>query len=55
MQSRPIVLVPKQGDAIILAADGRPHRGTKGFYRVSLKHAVSRVRSGERVALELLF
>jgi hypothetical protein len=55
MQSRPIVVVPRQGDAIILAAEGRPHRGTKGFYRVRLKHAVSRVRSGERVALELLF
>lgn len=55
MQSRPIVVVPKQGDAIIFAADGRPFRGTKGFYRVSLKHAVSRIRTGERVALELLF
>jgi hypothetical protein len=55
MQSRPIVVVPKQGDAVIFAADGRPFRGKKGLYRVSLKHAVSRVRSGERVALELLF
>jgi hypothetical protein len=55
MQSRPIVVVPAQGDAIIFAADGRPHRGAKGFYRVSMKHAVSRIRSGERVALELLF
>jgi len=55
MQSRPIVVVPRQGDAIIFAAEGRPHRGTKGFYRVRLKHAVSRVRGGERVALELLF
>jgi hypothetical protein len=53
MQSRPIVIVPKQGDAIIFAADGRPVRGTKGLYRVSLKHAVSPVRSGERLALEL--
>jgi hypothetical protein len=55
MQSRPIVVVPKQGEAIIFAAYRRPFRGTKGFYRVSLKHAVSRVRSGHRVALELLF
>ena len=55
MQSRPIVVVPKQGDAIIFAADGRPFRGKRGFYRVSLKHAVSRIRSGERVALELVF
>ena len=55
MQSRPIVVVPKQGDAIIFAADGRPFRGKTGLYRVSLKHAVSRIRSGERIALELLF
>jgi hypothetical protein len=55
MQSRPIVVLPRQGDAIIFAADGRPHRGRKGLYRVRLKHAVSRIRSGERVALELLF
>jgi hypothetical protein len=55
MQSRPIVVVPMQGDAVIFAADGRPFRGKKGLYRVSLKHAVSRIRSGERVALELLF
>ena len=55
MQSRPIVLLPKQGDAIIFAADGRPFRGKRGFYRVRMKHAVSRIRRGERVALELLF
>ncbi|WP_205633759.1 2OG-Fe(II) oxygenase [Labilithrix luteola] len=55
MQSRPIVVVPKQGDAIILATHRKPFRGAKGFYRVSLKHAVSRVLSGYRVALELLF
>jgi hypothetical protein len=55
MQSRPIVVVPGQGDAIIFAADGRPVRGTKGLYRVRLKYAVSPVRRGERVALELRF
>jgi hypothetical protein len=55
MQSRPMVLAPKQGDAVIFTAYGKPFRGTKGFYRVSLKHAVSRVRDGERVALELFF
>jgi hypothetical protein len=55
LQSRPIVVVPDQGDAVIFAADGRPIRGTKGFYRASLKYAVSPVRSGERVALELRF
>jgi hypothetical protein len=39
--------------AIITVAK-RPHKGTKGYYRVNLKHAISRVRSGERVGLELI-
>ncbi|TMH48444.1 MAG: hypothetical protein E6H59_01700 [Betaproteobacteria bacterium] len=34
---------------------GRRIQGTKGYYRVNLRHAVSRVRSGERVAVDLLF
>jgi len=55
MQSRPIVVVPEQGDAIIFAAQRKPFRGSTGVYRVSLKHAVSRVHRGERVALELCF
>jgi hypothetical protein len=54
MQSRPMVLPLRQGDMAIISVARRPHRGTKGYYRVNLKHAISRVRSGERIGLELV-
>jgi hypothetical protein len=55
MQSRPMVLPLELGDAAIITTAERPFNGTKGHYRVNLKHAVSRVRQGERVGLELSF
>lgn len=55
MQSRPMVLPLNKSDVAIIACAHRPHRGSKGYYRVTLKHAVSRVRSGERLGLDLLF
>jgi hypothetical protein len=55
MQSRPMVLPLKLGDAAIISTAQRPFKGTKGFYRVNLKHAISRVRSGERIGVELSF
>jgi hypothetical protein len=53
MQSRPMVLPLKLGDAAIITTAGRPFKGTQGHYRVDLKHAISRVRSGERIGVEL--
>ena len=38
----------------IISVAQRPHKGTKGYYRVKLEHAISRVRSGERIGLELV-
>lgn len=55
MQSRPMVLPLKLGDAAIITTAERPFKGTKGYYRVNLKHAISRVRTGERIGLELTF
>jgi hypothetical protein len=55
MQSRPIVLPLHKGDLAIVTTAKRPHKGTRDYYRVNLKHAVSRVRSGERIGWELLF
>jgi hypothetical protein len=55
MQSRPMVLPLKLGDAAIITTAERPFKGTKGYYRVNLKHAISRVRKGERIGLELSF
>ncbi|WP_338801901.1 2OG-Fe(II) oxygenase [Pseudomonas sp. RSB 5.4] len=55
MQSRPMVVPLKLGDVAIITTAERPFKGTKGYYRVNLKHAISRVRMGERIGLELSF
>lgn len=55
MQSRPMVLPLKLGDAAIITTSERPFKGTKGHYRVNLKHAISRVRQGKRIGVELTF
>ncbi|MCY1529555.1 Oxygenase, catalysing oxidative methylation of damaged DNA [compost metagenome] len=55
MQSRPMVLPLRLGDAALIATAHRPVRGASGDYRANLKHAISRVRSGKRVGLELSF
>ncbi len=55
MQSRPMVVPLGQGDAVIFAMHHRPVRGTRGTYRVNLRHGVSRIRSGQRHALGIIF
>ncbi len=55
MQSRPLVVPLKLGDVAIITTDQRPFKGTRGDYRVNLKHAISRVRQGERIGVELTF
>jgi hypothetical protein len=55
MQTRPMVLPLQQGDAAIIAVRQRPVRGSLGFYRVNLRHGVSRVRSGQRVTAGIIF
>lgn len=55
MQSRPEVVPLRQGEAAIFAVQHRPVQGTRGAYRVSLRHGVSRVRSGERYTTGLIF
>lgn len=55
MQSRPMVLPLRLGDVAVISTARRPFKGTKGFYRVNLKHAISRVRGGERIGAELSF
>jgi hypothetical protein len=49
MQSRPMVLPLRRGDAAIIAAGRRPVQGSRGAYTVSMRHAISVVRSGRRV------
>jgi hypothetical protein len=55
MQSRPMVLPLRQGDAAVFAVHHRPVHGVRGVYRVNLRHGVSRVRSGHRHTLGVIF
>ena len=55
MQSRPEVVPLTQGDAVAFAVHVRPVQGTRGFYRVNLRHGVSRIRSGHRHTLGVIF
>ncbi len=54
-QSRAEVVPMAQGDAAIFPVHHRPARGTKGPYRLTMRHGVSRVRSGDRQTLGLIF
>lgn len=54
-QSRVDVVPLGLGDAVIFAVNQRPVRGQRGPYRVRMRHGVSRVRSGARTALGLIF
>ncbi|GJL59681.1 MAG: prolyl 4-hydroxylase [Nitrospirales bacterium] len=55
MQSRPIVVPLQRGDGVIFAVHHRPVRGGRGWYRVNLRHGVSRVRSGQRYTVGIIF
>jgi hypothetical protein len=55
MQSRVEVLNLRQGDSAIFAVSHRPVQGTRGTYRVNLRHGVSRIRGGERHTLGVIF
>ncbi|HEY8950536.1 MAG TPA: 2OG-Fe(II) oxygenase [Rhizomicrobium sp.] len=55
MQSRAEVVPLRQGDAVVFAVNERPVQGTKGIYRVKMRHGVSRLRSGHRHTLGIIF
>ena len=55
MQSRPLVVPLAQGDAVIFAVRHRPVQGSRGTYRVNLRHGVSRVTRGRRSTLGIIF
>jgi hypothetical protein len=54
MQSRAEVVSLRQGDGVIFAVRERPVQGTRGTYRVNLRHGVSRIKSGERFTLGII-
>ena len=55
MQSRPMVVPLSQGDGVVFAMHHRPVQGGRGVYRVSLRHGVSRIRSGHRCTAGIIF
>ncbi|KZC15734.1 proline hydroxylase [Rhodanobacter sp. FW510-R12] len=55
MQSRAEVVPLHQGDAAVFAVHQRPVQGARGSYRVAMRHGVSRVRSGHRHTLGIIF
>jgi hypothetical protein len=55
MQSRPIVVPLRQGDGVLFAVHYRPVQGTRGTYRVNMRHGVSRIRWGQRHTLGIIF
>ncbi|WP_428740200.1 2OG-Fe(II) oxygenase [Tenacibaculum sp.] len=54
-QSKAIVLKPKKGDVLIFTTNFKPQKGSKGYYRVHMKHGVSEVKSGNRHTLGIIF
>jgi hypothetical protein len=55
MQSRAEVVALRRGDAVAFAVHHRPVQGTRGTYRVNLRHGVSRIRTGKRHTLGVIF
>ena len=55
MQSRPMVVSLRKGDGVVFAVHHRPVQGKKSVYRVNLRHGVSRIRSGSRHTLGIIF
>lgn len=55
MQSRPQVIPLGLGDGVVFAVNHRPVSGTRGVYRVTMRHGVSRIRSGRRYTLGIIF
>ena len=54
-QSRGEVVPLRQGEAVIFPVHHRPVEGTRGPYRVTMRHGVSRLRSGQRYTLGIIF
>ena len=55
MQSRAMGVPLRKGDGVVFAVHTRRVRGTRGVYRVNMRHGVSRIRSGLRHTLGVIF
>lgn len=54
-QSKAIVLRPNKGDMLIFTTNFRPAKGSRGYYRAAMKHGVSEVHTGKRMAMGIIF
>jgi hypothetical protein len=54
-QSRAEVVPLDKGGAVVFAVNARPQRGSRGYYRVAMRHGVSTIRSGRRSTLGIIF
>lgn len=54
-QSKAIVLKPNKGDMLIFTTNFRPAKSSKGYYRAAMRHGVSEVQSGKRMAMGIIF
>lgn len=54
-QSKAIVLRPKKGDLLLFTTNFKPEKGSKGYYRTTMKHGVSELHGGERYTLGIIF
>ncbi|HXW89327.1 MAG TPA: 2OG-Fe(II) oxygenase [Terriglobales bacterium] len=54
-QSKAEVIIPEQGQMVVFATRSRPVKGSRGYYRVNLRHGVSRVRRGTRFTLGVIY
>ncbi|WP_443478472.1 2OG-Fe(II) oxygenase [Novosphingobium aerophilum] len=55
MQSRPVVVPLGKGDGVVFAVNQRPQKGSRGDYRVVMRHGVSKLRTGRRHTLGIIF
>jgi hypothetical protein len=54
-QSKAIVLKPRKGDMLLFTTNFRPVKGSKGYYRVNMKHGVSELTGGNRHTVGIIF
>jgi len=55
MQSRVMVVPLKKGDGVCFAVNNRPVKGTRGIYQVKMRHGVSKLHTGQRFTLGIIF
>jgi uncharacterized protein len=54
-QSKAMVIQASQGDGVVFTTHSRPIKGSRGFYRATMKHGISEVKSGQRYAMGIIF